>query len=122
VETYQIIGEFEWKERYEISRGIVPGETWVGREIPRLDHVEIVLVKDSMTLVSLGKGPNNRRISYMSIPLVVWLRNGSSASMAAVTYGTVRSLILTPHSHLSYTGRQRVCGDLRICVDSFMRE
>lgn len=93
MDSYQIVGEFELEERHNRSRSVVSGETGVVREIPRFNHVGIVLLEDSRILFSSSRGQGNQA-SYMSIPLTVWFKNGSSVSMAAVTYGTVRSLIL----------------------------
>ena len=98
--SYQVIGKFELEERYGCSRSVVPGETGVTREIPRFNHVGIILVEDSRILFSSNWVQGNQA-SYMSIPLAVWFKNGSSVSMAAVTYGTVMSLILNHRSSFS---------------------
>ena len=55
---YQIIREFKLEERDSFSRSVIPGETSVGREIPRFDYVRIVLVKHSTTPVSKLKTEN----------------------------------------------------------------
>lgn len=67
--TYQVIWELEWEERHEFSRSVVPGGIGIAREIPRFDHVGIVLIKDSMVSVSQIES-ESIRIPHMSIPLV----------------------------------------------------
>ena len=68
--SHQVVREFELEERYGCSRSVVSWETCVAREVPRFDHVRIVLVEDSRILFSSSWGQGNRA-SYMSIPLVV---------------------------------------------------
>ena len=70
VDPYQIIREFELEERYGFSRDVVPGETGIVREIPRFNHVGIILMKDSISLLSSRYRPGQSGISYISIPLV----------------------------------------------------
>ena len=50
--SYHIIGELKLEERYSLTGGIVPGETGVGREIPRLNQVVIFIMECSVMFVS----------------------------------------------------------------------
>lgn len=52
MDPYQVVWEFEWEVRYGFSRSVISRESWVAREIPRFNHVGIVLMKDSVILVS----------------------------------------------------------------------
>ena len=52
VGSYQVVGELELEKRYDFSRDVVPGKTGVARELPRLDHIGIVLMKDSIAPVN----------------------------------------------------------------------
>lgn len=50
--SHHVIGELEREERHDFSRGVVPRKAGVAGEIPRLNHVGILLVEYSVMFVS----------------------------------------------------------------------